>query len=349
MGGQWVGDGLESSRGKMTPKSEAKLQALEEQLAAEPESESLRQDILFEYLHAGLAAEPRRIHHIVEYVRRFPRTFIARIPPVHLEPSESPAGFAQIEQEWLRHQAEHPSDPDIARGLALLVAQGDPDRAAEILEQALRFHPENADLWLDLGRVCRDPSRRLQVLQRARALGAVQPNLLTWLCRAALASHDAPAAEATARELLALADEARAVYGDKLDWPERGQSLWTRARATCDGDAAARKLVSAIGDYANRKHWGHTTLGVLAARRGDVSLAKAQLHDSAAVKGDHRLSSYGPSLLLASELCTLGEWDAAADYLEACAAFWNPEPLRDWVRQLRERQMPEPFEVPDAD
>jgi hypothetical protein len=38
------------------------------------------------------------------------------------------------------------------------------------------------------------------------------------------------------------------------------------------------------------------------------------------------------------------EWDAAADYLEACTAFWNPEPLQDWVRQLRERQMPESFQ-----
>jgi hypothetical protein len=127
------------------------------------------------------------------------------------------------------------------------------------------------------------------------------------------------------------------------------QWITIRAPLKCDGDAAARKLVSAIGDYANRRHWSHTTLGVLAARRGDVSLAKAQLRDSAAVRGDHRLSSYGPSLLLASELCALGEWDAAADYLETCAAFWNPEPLREWVRQLRERQMPEPFEVPDAD
>jgi PIN domain nuclease of toxin-antitoxin system len=113
--------------------------------------------------------------------------------------------------------------------------------------------------------------------------------------------------------------------------------------------AIKSSLGKLIGDYANRKHWGHTTLGVLTARRGDVSLAKEQLRESAAVKGDHRRSTYGPSLLLARELCALGEWDGAADYLEACATFWNPEPLRDWVRQLRERQMPEPFEAPDAD
>jgi hypothetical protein len=84
---------------------------------------------------------------------------------------------------------------------------------------------------------------------------------------------------------------------------------------------ATRGAVRARGD------WAHTTLGVLAARRGDIALAKQRLRESAAVKGDHRLSSsYGPSFLLARELCALGEWDAAADYLEACATFWNPEP-----------------------
>jgi tetratricopeptide (TPR) repeat protein len=328
----------------MTPELEAKLQGLEEQLVADPESEDLRQDILFEYLGPGLGNEPRRIHHIVEYVRRFPRTLIARCPHVHVYPSESPAGFAQIEQEWVRHQAENPSDPEIAQGHALLIAQEDPDRAAQLLEQAIQANPQHPNLWLELGRVCQEPIRRLQALQQARALGAVQPNLLAWLARAALGAHDTAAAEIAAAELLARVDEARSAYGDKLDWPERGRDLWARARAACESEANARELVGAIGDHANRKHWAHTTLGVLAARRGDVALAKQQLRDSASVKGDHRLSSYGPSFLLARELCTLGEWDAAADYLEACATFWNPEPLRDWVRQLRERRKPEIFE-----
>ena len=52
----------------MTPELEAKLQGLEEQLAADPGSESPREEILFEYLGAGLAGEPRRILHAVEYV-----------------------------------------------------------------------------------------------------------------------------------------------------------------------------------------------------------------------------------------------------------------------------------------
>jgi len=58
----------------MTSELEAQLEALEVQLAAEPGSESLLEEILFEYLAPGLAGAPRRIHHAIEYVRRFPRT-----------------------------------------------------------------------------------------------------------------------------------------------------------------------------------------------------------------------------------------------------------------------------------
>lgn len=327
----------------MTPELEAKLQGLEEQLAADPESEELRQEILYEYL-AVTAGEPRRIHHAVEYIRRFPRMVVARAPFVHVDQAAFPDAFAQVEQEWIRLRAEQPSDPELAQAHAALVAPCDRDRAVGILDEALLQNPEAPGLWLELGRICPEPLRRLTALQKARDLGAAQPNLLTWLARAAIEAGDAVAAEQAANELLVQVAEARATYGDKLDWPERGRNLWARARSTSDSEATAQILVGAINDHAYRKHWAHTTFGVVAARKSDLARAREHLRESASVGSDFRLSSYGPSFLLARELCTLGEWDAAADYLESCSSFWNPEPLRDWVRQLREQQMPEQFE-----
>ena len=196
----------------------------------------------------------------------------------------------------------------------------------------------------ELGRICPEPKRRLGALQKARSLGASQPNLLTWLARAAIEAGDEVAGEQVAAELRSLIEAARSVYGEKLDWPERGRGLWRRARSGSDSDAAARALTSAISDHAHRKHWAHTTLGVFAARRGNVAEAREHLRESAASGGDYRLSSYGPSFLLARELCTLGEWNAVADYLEACATFWNPELLQNVVQQLRDRKMPELLE-----
>jgi len=328
----------------MTPELEAKLKALEVKPAADPGSESLREEILYEYLGPGFAGAPRRVHHAIEYVRRFPRTPIARSPYVHVIQSTFPAAFAQIEQEWLRLRDEHPGDPELAQGLAALVATCDRDRAVNVLDEALEESPEHPGLWLELGRICLEAKRRLAALQRARAPGATQPNLLTWLARAAIEAGDAVAGEQVAAELLSLVEEARAVHGKKLDWSERGRDLWTRVRSGADSTARARTVVSAIADHAHRKHWAHTTLGVMAARRGNVAEAREHLRESAAVGRDHRLSSYGPSFLLARELCTLGEWSAVADYLDACAAFWNPEPLRGWVQQVRAQQMPGFFE-----
>lgn len=327
----------------MAPELEAKLQAIEEQLAADPESEELRQEILYEWL-AVADGEPRRVHHALEYIRRFPRNAVARAPFVHVDQATFPEAFARIEQEWLRLRAEHPSDPELAQAHAALVAPCDRERAVGILDDALKQPPEAPGLWLELGRICPEPARRLSALQKARALSAAQPNLLTWVARAAIEAVDATVAEQAAKELLAQVAEARSIHGDKLDWPERGRDLWARARSTSTSEAAAQTLVGAINDHAYHKHWAHTTLGVVAARNGDSAKAIQHLRESASVGSDFRLSSYGPSFLLARELCALGEWDAAADYLEACAAFWNPEPLRDWVRQLRERQMPERFE-----
>jgi tetratricopeptide (TPR) repeat protein len=269
---------------------------------------------------------------------------VARAPFVHVDQATFPHAFARIEQEWLRLRAEHPGDPELAQGHAALVARCDRDRAVGILDEALKQNPEASGLWLELGRICPEPARSLRALQKARALGASQPNLLSWLARAAVEAGDAVAAEQVAHELLAQVAEARSIYGDKLDWPERGRDLWALARSTSTSEATAQTLVGAINDHAYRKHWAHTTLGVVAARNGDAAKAIQDLRESASVGSDFRLSSYGPSFLLARELCALGEWDAAADYLEACAVFWNPEPLRGWVQQLREHHTPELFE-----
>ena len=194
---------------------------------------------------------------------------------------------------------------------------------------------------MDLGRIYPEPIRRLAAFQKARELRSSQPNLLTWIAHSAIEANADAAAEQAGLELLALVAEARSVFGEKLDWKDKGRALWTRARSVCSNETDAQELVEAITGNANRKHWGHTVLGVLAARRDDLSRAKQHLRDSAAVGSDYRLSAYGPSFLLARELCARGEWDAVTEYLLACQSFWNPEPLRQWIDQIRQQQVPE--------
>src|SRR5262249_17788869 len=148
-------------------------------------------------------------------------------------------------------------------------------------------------IWAEMGRIARDPAESLRFFQEARHRGSQQPNLLVWIARSATAAGNVIAAEQVGRELLDLVEEAESVHGDRLFWPEKGHTLWKRAHATCGDDSSASALVSAIADHSYRKHWGHTTLGMVALHRGDLSLARQHLRESAAITGDYRLSAYG--------------------------------------------------------
>ncbi len=319
------------------------IQALEEELRANPDSEQLRDAVLFEYFTPGLGlyGDARRVQHIVEYIRRFPRTSVARCPFAHVSAVEFPEAFQQVEREWQRLHEQFPADPEIARGYAAFVASGDFARALAILEGAIQKHPEDPELWLDVGRKHPDPVERLRALEKARRLGSTQPNLLAWMAAAAMRAEDTGTVERSGNEMLSRAQEARSQHGERLDWPERGRALWQRARAACDSDESATVLVRAIGQHAHDKHWGHTALGFLALRSGDTSTACSHLLQSAAIVGDCRLSSYGPSFLLARELCGVGKWSAVRDYLRACEAFWGDGRMGEWVRQVEEHETPD--------
>jgi hypothetical protein len=317
------------------------LHTLEQRLRAEPESEELRKEMLSACLAPGLEGSPLRVRHVAEYLRRFPRGIFARCPFTHIDPVAFPEAFRLVEEIWLDQQRAHPGDPAIARGIALYVAAADRPRAAGLLRAALGSHPGDVHAWLDLGRVAPEATERLRALLEARRLGAVQSNLLASVARAALETGDLAVALDAGNELLSLVREARLAHGEKLDWTERGNACWEKARSSCADDATARMLVKAIADHANRKHWGHTALGVVALRNGDVVAAREHLLHSAAVVGEPRLSSYGSSFLLARELCARGEWQPVSDYLQACAAFWQTELLAHWQEKLQRQELPE--------
>jgi hypothetical protein len=321
------------------------LDELENLLRDNPDAEPVLGELVSAYYSPALIGCERRVELIVEYVRRFPRNIIAQCPFAHVDPVGSPAAFTRIESEWQRHSAESPNDDEIVCGHALFIAVRDRNTSISMLESALLRSPSNPRLWTELGRLHPEPRERLRFLQEAKRHGSEQPNLLVWIARAAVDADDLAAAEGVGMELLALVQAAREKYGAQLDWTEDGRDLWNRARSASGDDAAAGRLVSAITDHAYRKHWGHTTVGLVALRRGARSAAVDHLRHSGAVVGDYRLSSYGPAFTLARALCDVGEWSAVENYLVACAPFWDPELLRKLTEDVRERKVPD-FPVP---
>jgi hypothetical protein len=320
----------------------SKVESLEAQLQSEPDSPSLREQLLWVYFEdQTLHGHLRRIEHILWYVRNFPRKVVCRSPLVKVNPAISSEGYRAVQKEWLRLLTENSSDPEITRGAALFINASDNARAVELLRSVIDKDPNQAEVWMELGRISSDPADRLSYLKEARRRGSKQPNLLVWIARTAVEVDDIMTAETVGFELLALVDAARAEYGDKLDWKEKGKSLWEKALKATGDKSAASQLVSAISDHAYRKHWGHTVLGHVALKQGVLRTAIDHLRESGAVVGDHRLSSYGPSFTLAKELCIEGAWSEVEAYLRACEWFWKDDRLKVWLDQVECRELPD--------
>ncbi len=76
-------------------------------------------------------------------------------------------------------------------------------------------------------------------------------------------------------------------------------------------------------NYGNAIHDGHSTLGLIAVRRGDLVSARQHLLDAGATPGSPQLNSFGPDMTLASELLKKGERNAVLDYFALCRNFWK--------------------------
>jgi TonB family protein len=121
------------------------------------------------------------------------------------------------------------------------------------------------------------------------------------------------------------------------------------AGAPDKADAYANELLAAAGrhkddwNYGNAIHNGHTALGLLAIRRGDVEKAREHLLESAQTDGSPQLDSFGPSMSLAKELLDKGETVVVLQYFTLCRSFWKMggAKLDAWSDAVRNGKTPE--------
>ena len=76
-------------------------------------------------------------------------------------------------------------------------------------------------------------------------------------------------------------------------------------------------------NHGNAIHAGHTVLGLLALRDGDVVAAAEELKKSGETPGSPQLGSFGPSMHLAKELLKLGQFEPVREYFRQCRKFWK--------------------------
>lgn len=95
--------------------------------------------------------------------------------------------------------------------------------------------------------------------------------------------------------------------------------------------------------FGNFVHRGHSILGRLALRDGDVEAAKRHLIQAAQAPRSPQLNSYGPRMILAHELLALGEQQIVLDYMETCRKFCATSGLggrlESWTNEKRKAEL----------
>ncbi|QPQ54261.1 tetratricopeptide repeat protein [Allosphingosinicella flava] len=312
----------------------------ERDLDGEETEDAYRERRLEELCTAADHDNPERLDHIAWFLDRDPRHLLFLTPLSGIDPARAPEAHRRMKARWLELVAEAPADPDLARRAAHHMAGADPEAAASLIRSALSHCPGNAELWTDLGRCSREPRDRLAAFDRARTLNPQSTYLWVWIAVEALEAGNYDKAEEAAAALGKLIADARAAHGDMLDWPERGRDLWKRLTDAYPSRDTARKVSAAIADHAYFKHHFHTISGMLAGRNGDWGAATDHLIASGDVVPDHRLSAYGPSLILLREVCAHGYWEEGDRFLRKWKKVWDDPRADEWIAAINDRRLP---------
>jgi hypothetical protein len=95
-------------------------------------------------------------------------------------------------------------------------------------------------------------------------------------------------------------------------------------------------------NYGNAIHDGNMVLGRVAAKAGQLDLAKRHLLEAGKTPGSPQLNTFGPNMSLAQDLIGRGARPEVLEYFQACQKFWQMEEgrLNEWAEQVRAGKTP---------
>jgi hypothetical protein len=96
-------------------------------------------------------------------------------------------------------------------------------------------------------------------------------------------------------------------------------------------------------NYGNAIHVANLVLGRIALLNKEPDKARVYLLNAGRTPGSPQLNSFGPNMLLASEMLKIGESEAVLEYFDLCAKFWSPENslLEVWKADIKNGNAPD--------
>ena len=147
-------------------------------------------------------------------------------------------------------------------------------------------------------------------------------------------------------EFSLLEDEEDIFY----DLPRAAFAAMNLGREHQATDLARRSIAAAASheqnwNHANALNGGHTVLGLLALKDGNIERAIEELYSSGDVRGSPQLNSFGPSMQLARELLLCGKTAEVLEFFSRCRQFWTFGELwlDIWTRKVKRGHVPNFF------
>jgi hypothetical protein len=296
----------------------------ENYLRAHPEEFALRLVLLnYYFLRSSHFTEARlaRQAHSLWVIEHRPTSQIAGMPYCMLDPAEGEP-HQRARALWLRHMGAPNTNVEVLGNAAHFFTLSEPHLSEQCYLRAKQLEPDNPNWPMQLG--------QLYVLANVKRRGDDRR------------SHAARGLEHF--------EEAYRLNRDGRGW---WVSLIKLAKAAFDAGEltrareAAEQLLGAMAQEthaADIGHTGHTLLGRLALREGNINVARTCLLAGAdAIVKHEGVFPPGPrELWLAWELLEQGEREVVVEYLRRCSGVWtDPDHSAEvWSAAIERGEMP---------
>lgn len=292
---------------------------LEAAVTGHPDDLSARTKLLGYYFMKSFTSDEAKEglrKQVLWIIRNRPEAAIAGLPECGIIAGIDPDGYVEAKKIWLEQTQAHAQNAIILGHAAQFVLLDDPKLAEELLKQAQKVEPANAQ-WSDkLG--------QLYSLQTGKD---------------------------TAAKSLAEYEKAQAADPSEMSRFYRLDALAKSAFKAGEIEKASRyanDLLKAAAQFpkdwnhGNAIHHGNNVLGLIALKQGDIKQASEYLLSAGKTPGSPQLGSFGPNMSLAKELLAKGERDVVLQYFELCRKFWKMggERLDLWTKEVKDGQAP---------